>query len=92
MYGRICQVIILKAGGVPKDEQWYVGQVLDAVRLPLSSIDGANITVRNVGGSNLDQAYAVGLVSGLGIAVDRCSLTPFSDADGGRGMVVKVYE
>ncbi len=57
MTGSIRKVIILKTGGVPVNESWYVQQVLDAIRLPLSSIDRAEITVRNVDSHSLDQTY-----------------------------------
>ena len=91
MSGNIRKVIILKAGGVPVNDSWYIQQVLDAIRLPITSIEGAEITVRNVDSHSLNHTYVTGLVMGLGIDPDRCNVTPFSDADGGRGMVVKVH-
>jgi len=87
----IKNIIILKAGSRPHDEMWYIQQVLPAVGLSLAGLSGTHIDVQYVGGDNLNQAYVMGFLMESGHDVDKCTLTPFNDRDGGSGMVVKVF-
>jgi hypothetical protein len=84
-------VIILKAGSRPVDEIWYIGQVIESIGLSLTTLSGVHIDMRYVTPDQLDHAYIMGLVMALGHDVGNCTLTPFADRDGGRGMVVKVF-
>lgn len=91
MNGTIKNIIILKSGVRPSDAQWYIQQVIPAVGLSLNEISGAQINIKYVTAGDLNRDYVAGLVMASGYDVDKCTLTPFNDRDGGSGMVVKVF-
>ena len=72
------------------DESWYLQQVCESIGLSLASLEGVQLDLRFVDASNLNQSYIVGFAMESGYDVNRCSLTPFADHDGGKGMVLKV--
>jgi hypothetical protein len=84
------KLVIFKSGSVPHNEQWYIQQVCSAIRLSLYQLEGADIDIRYVSESSLNQPYVLGYASQSGFDISRCTLTPFNDADGGRGLVLKV--
>jgi hypothetical protein len=86
----LSHVVVFKNGGRPKDEQWYLKQVFGAIGLLSSDLVGTSISLRHVQTTNLDQAYVVGFATQSGHDLNDCSLVPFSDADGGTGMILKV--
>lgn len=91
MSGNIKNIIIFKAGSKPQDEMWYVQQVIPAVGLSMDKLSDTHIDIRYVTSDKLNQEYIVGYVMASGHDVNKCTLTPFNDRDGGSGMLVKVF-
>lgn len=86
----IARIVIFKAGSRPGNEGWYIQHVCESIGLSLTSLEGANLDIRYVDSTNLNQAYIIGFALASGHDASQCTLTPFSDRDGGKGMVLKV--
>jgi hypothetical protein len=88
---QITTILILVAGHKPADEMGYIQQVLPAVGLSLKALAGAHIDINYISAENLTQAYVMGLAMAAGHDVNKCTLIPFTDRDGGSGLLLKVF-
>ena len=86
---RVRKIVIFKSGSRPSDEMWYIEQVCQSIDWPVDELDGAHVDVRYVNSSSLNQPYVMGCALELGFNVDHCTVTPFTDRDGGEGFVLK---
>jgi hypothetical protein len=86
----IKNIVVFKEGVRPHNEMWYLQQVLDSIGLKLSMLEGAHLDIRYIDHSSLNQSFVVGFAMQSGYDIDKCTLTPFADRDGGEGMVLKV--
>lgn len=84
------RVIVFKAGMRPSDERWYLQQVCDALGIT-KELDGIQIKALYVEDADLNREYIMGFALSSGWSVDQCTLTPFDDQDGGRGIVLKEF-
>ena len=83
-------LVIFKSGAKTSDEMWYIQQVCQSIGMSMTDLEGAHIDVRYVDSGNLNQSYVMGNALESGFNIDRCTLTPFADRDGGKGLVLKV--
>jgi hypothetical protein len=86
------RILILKEGGAPRDERWYIEQVLESIGAFVHHLSsGTQIdNIRCVSREELgNTSYLMGLVSGSGYD-PKFTRTPFADGDGGSGVVIKM--
>ena len=81
--------MIFKSGAEPSNEMSYIQQVCESIGLSMTDLEGAHIDVRCADSSSLNQQYVMGYALHSGFNTDRCTLTPFTDRDGGQGLVLK---
>lgn len=86
----IKRIVVFKAGARPGNEAWYLQQVCESISLSLTSLEGVNLDMQSVQASDLNQSYIAGFAMQSGYDVGRCTMTPFADRDGDKGMVLKV--
>jgi hypothetical protein len=87
---RFTQLVVFKSGARPTDERWYLSEVLKSIGMSISELEGCQVSIRYVPRPALNQEYVIGFALESGYIIDGCTLTPFSDADGGSGFVLKV--
>jgi len=88
----IKDIIIFKTGDSAGNDLWYTQQVLLAIGLSPGELKGTQINSKIVSESELNVPYISGFAMTLGHNLAYCTLTPFTDADLGQGMVLKVFQ
>lgn len=73
----------------PEDERWYLRQVCDAIG-GMDQFENARIDAEYVRVDQLNEDFLIGYATESGFDVNACTMTPFTDRNGGKGMALKV--
>lgn len=89
---KIRQLLIFKMGASRTNDTTYLKSVLEAIGLSPEELEGTHLEIWSVESPDLTQSYVIGFATEMGYDLTKCTLTPFADADGGQGMVLKVMD
>jgi len=84
-------LVVFMAGHQPADETAYLHHLLPALGISMAELEGAEVAFEHVELTQLDLMYVNGWTLASGYPVEQCTITPFTDRDGGQGFVLRVY-